>query len=97
MVTLLDSNGNELAICVEPCFTSPNRLVMGRVVRGKGNLLKHYFAQGRRQVQVDTEGFLLRGVLETRWLAGDRQWAVRLTPIAVAGTPIAESDGQRST
>ncbi len=96
MVTLLDSNGNELAMCVEPSVTSPNGLVMGRVIRGKGKLRKYYFAQGLRSVQVETGGFRLRGALETSWAGAERQWAVRLTPIAVNGSPIAESDGQRS-
>lgn len=83
MVTLLDTDGNELATCVEQSVDGSNRLVMGRVVRGKGKLLRHYFAQGLRSVQVQSEGFLLRGVLETSWLGAERQWTVRLTPIAV--------------
>ena len=97
MVTLLDSSGKELATCVQASVTSPNRLVIGRVIRGKGNLLKYYFAQGLRSVQVETGAFLLRGMLETRWLGGERQWAVRLMPIAVRADPHAtERDGKRS-
>jgi hypothetical protein len=83
MVTLLDSNGNELATCVEQSVSESNSLVMGRVIRGKGNLVKYYFAQGLRSVHVQSEGFLLRGMLETSWLGAERQWVVRLTPIAV--------------
>jgi hypothetical protein len=83
MVTLLDSDGNELATFVAHSGRGSNRLVVGRVIRGKGKLLRHYFAEGRRSVQIQSGGFLLRGVLETSWLGAERQWAVRLTPIAL--------------
>lgn len=97
MFTLLDSNGKELARCVEASVASPNRLVMGCVIRGKGNLLKYYFAQGLRGVQVETGGVRLRGVLENSWTGAERQWTVRLTPIAVnANCDTAKSDGKHS-
>lgn len=97
MVILLDSNGNELAICIEQSVPGSNRLVMSRVLRGRGNLVKYYFGQGLRSVQVQSGGFLLRGVLETAWLGAERQWAVRPTPIAVRDDARAiESDGKRS-
>lgn len=76
MVTLLDSNGNELATCIEQSVAGPDKLAMGRVVRGKGALLKYYFAQGFRSVQIQSGGICMRGMLETSWIGGKRRWAV---------------------
>jgi hypothetical protein len=81
MIVLLDSDGNELATCIAQSMADSNRLLMSRVLRGKGTLLRHYYAQGLRSVQVLSDSFVLRGVLETSWLGAERQWVVRLTPI----------------
>lgn len=97
MVTLRDTEGNELATCVEQPVAGSRKLLMSRVVRGNGNLLKHYFAEGLRYVDVESGGFLLRGMLETSWLGCERQWIVRLTPLTAESTIIVPANESQRT
>ncbi len=53
-------------------------LVVGRVIRGNGNLLMHYFGGGGRAVRVEAAEATLDGTLATRWLGSKRLWLVRL-------------------
>lgn len=80
MVRILGDDGRELA----EVTLAPGRQETGdgatiaRVSHGTGSLLRYYFEQGRRAVELDLGEARLRGTLSTRWAGGGRQWGVRL-------------------
>ena len=80
MTRILGDDGRELA---EVTLT-PGRQETGdaatiaRITHGSGSLLRYYFEQGCRAVELDFGESRLTGTLSTRWAGGGRQWGIRL-------------------
>jgi hypothetical protein len=88
MATILDGEGNELAVAVVSAGEETGGLAVERVLQGKGRLLEYYFGRGLRTVLVDCGEFRLRGTLQTRWLGQERLWQVRLNPLVETASAV---------
>lgn len=95
MLTIRDGDGLELAIALGDTIADSGEVVIQRVIRGNGRLLRYYFGQGLRIVSLDSGDIQLPGTLSTRWLGTERQWIVRSSHGAVrpsvAGSPASNS------
>jgi hypothetical protein len=80
MARILGDDGRELAeVTLAPGLAENGHgAVVERVSHGSGSLLRYYFVQGRRAVELDLGESRLTGTLSTRWLGGERQWVVRV-------------------
>lgn len=92
-VIVRDLDGVALAVAVLEDCQDGRRLVLGRVVTGKGRLLNHYFGKGLREVLLDSREFRLRGVLSTRWVDTERRWFVEMGGAQAASESTVDADG----
>ena len=75
-VVIRDPAGNQIASVQLSPKSDDNAIVVERVMEGRGRLLNYYFGKGMRQVTVESEVFLLPGVLKTHWAKNERKWRV---------------------
>lgn len=79
MTRILGDDGRELAeVTLTPGRQETGDAAIVRISHGSGSLLRYYFEQGRRTVELDFGETRLKGTLSTRWIGGGRQWGIRL-------------------
>jgi hypothetical protein len=80
MTRILSDDGRELAeVALMPGGQETGgTATIAQIRHGSGSLLRYYFEQGCRTVELDFGESRLSGTLSTRWAGGKRQWGVRL-------------------
>jgi hypothetical protein len=86
LASILDLDGNEIAIADVNMDDAPGVLEVQRVVDGRDRLFHYYFRAGMRHVVVDCGDVRLPGTLRTRWHGTTRLWHVHLR-LATVETP----------
>lgn len=80
-VTICGRDGRRLAVATTGPATGDLRVVLDRVLSGKGCLLAYFFGKGLRGVFLQSGELRLKGRLSTHWMNSERHWFVDLQPI----------------
>lgn len=77
-VVLRGRDRRPLAIVEVSTDVGSRSLVVRRFLDGQGALLRYYFQDGERAVEVDSELVTFEGTLRTRWEITGRRWVIQL-------------------
>lgn len=79
-IRLVGEDGEELAVAAASVSNriEAMAIVLERLERGAGDLLRYYFGRGQRLVVVHVDGFRFTGTLRTRWADSRRIWTIEL-------------------
>ena len=81
-VVIRAADRRPLAIVEVSAGATSRALVVRRFLHGHGALLRYYFQEGEREVEVDAEPVAFEGMLRTRWAGTARQWEIEVNPAA---------------
>ena len=76
VVRILDADGTPLTTGLARTISHDGEIALADV-DDSGVLLDYYFGRGERLVVVDLDGVVHEGLLDTRWLTGNRVWWVQ--------------------
>ena len=78
---IIGDDGRRIAT-VLAAASDPNGvdIELKRFADGKGELLRYYFAKGKRTVRLVDGDVTLAGILHTHWANSHRSWTITLLP-----------------